>query len=101
MIFDFSNFDQSVSKIIRIIFDPNNGGDLQKITSHFYNGSITYPVLSSIKATYYPSDSFYTFYYPNFHIFYKKCFGKVIFQLGIPAEFQIPKLLKIISKFWY
>ena len=71
VIFDFSNFDQSVSRIIKIIFDPNNGGELQKITSHFYNGSITYPVLSSIKATYYPSDSFYTFYYPNFIINYE------------------------------
>ena len=71
VIFDFSNFDQSVSRIIKIIFDPNNGDELQKITSHFYNGSITYPVLSSIKATYYPSDSFYTFYYPNFIINYE------------------------------
>ena len=71
VIFDFSNFDQSVSKIIKIIFDPNNGDELQKMTSHFYNGSITYPVLSSIKATYYPSDSFYTFYYPNFIINYE------------------------------
>lgn len=69
--FDFSEFDQTVSKIIKIIFNPNNGSELQKFTTDFLNGGARYPVLSSIKAKYYPSDLFYTYYYPNFIISYE------------------------------
>ena len=71
VIFDFSNFDQSKSKIVKIIFNPDNGNHYQYFTSYIdENNVLIYPILSSIKTKYNPSDLFYTYYNPNFIIDY-------------------------------
>jgi hypothetical protein len=70
VIFDFKNFDQSVSKIIKLVFDAGNGENLQTYNSYVSNNEFFYPTLSSIKSTYYPSETYYTKFYPNFKIYY-------------------------------
>lgn len=71
VIFDFSEFDESRSKIIKFIFDPNNGNDVQIFSSYIdENNVLVFPNLSSIKTEYYPTESFYTFYNPNFILEY-------------------------------
>ncbi|MCX6262001.1 MAG: hypothetical protein NTY95_14425 [Bacteroidia bacterium] len=70
VIFDFSNFDQTESKIIKIIFNPGNSKNIETYNSYVSNNQITYPVINSIKASYYPSEEFYTFYNPSFKIYY-------------------------------
>jgi hypothetical protein len=71
VIFDFSEFDQTKSKIVKILFNPDNGNDHQSFTSYVdENNSLIYPILSSIKTKYYPSELFYTYYNPNFIIDY-------------------------------
>lgn len=71
VIFDFSEFDQSKSRIVKILFNPDNGNNHQSFTSYVdENNSLIYPILSSIKTKYYPSELFYTYYNPNFIIDY-------------------------------
>lgn len=71
IIFDFSEFDQTKSRITKLLFDPNNGKDYQIFTSYIdENNNLIYPNLSAIKTNYYPSESFYTYYNPNFIIDY-------------------------------
>jgi hypothetical protein len=71
VIFDFSEFDQSKSRIVKILFNADNGDDSQFFTSYVdENNSLIYPILSSIKTKYYPSELFYTYYNPNFIIDY-------------------------------
>lgn len=71
VIFDFSKFDESKSKISKIIFDPNNGKEIETFSSYVdENNVFIFPNLSSIKTEYYPSESFYTFYNPTFIINY-------------------------------
>jgi hypothetical protein len=70
VIFDFSNFDQTESKIIKLIFNPGNSENLETYNSYVSNNQITYPEINSIKTKYYPSEEFYTFYNPFFEIFY-------------------------------
>jgi len=70
VIFDFSNFDQTESKIIKITFNPGNSENLETYNSYVSNNQITYPGINSIKANYYPSEEFYTFYNPSFEIYY-------------------------------
>jgi hypothetical protein len=70
VIFDFKNFDQTVSKIIKLVFDAGNGENLQTYNSYVSNNEIFYPTLSSIKSTYYPSKNYYTFFNPKFKIYY-------------------------------
>ena len=71
VIFDFSEFDQSKSRILKILFNPDNGNNHQSFTSYVdENNSLIYPILSSIKTKYYPSELFYTYYNPNFIIDY-------------------------------
>jgi sugar lactone lactonase YvrE len=69
--FDFSEFDQSKSRIIKLTFDPNNGLDKQFFNTITYLGETIYPRLDSIKTKYYPSSSFYTYYNPKFFINYE------------------------------
>ena len=68
--FDLSNFDETTSKIVKIIFDPDNGSAIRTINA---NISSDYVSISSnnIKSTYYPNTSYYTVYHPNFNIFYE------------------------------
>ena len=71
VIFDFSKFDQTESKIIKLIFEPNN--DTEKQTFNYYVSANQnfYPTLSSIKSDYYPSEDFYTLFTPKFTIYYE------------------------------
>jgi hypothetical protein len=70
VVFDFSNFDETKAKIIKLIFYPKNGESIRTYNSFVLNNQISYPVLSSINASYYPSDNFYTFFNPHFKIYY-------------------------------
>ena len=103
VIFDLSNFDQSMSKIMKVVFDPGNGLKKQFLNTYISkNGNITYPNLSSIKSTYYPSESFYTYFYPNFIIDYED--GNIInltttltsIQCGIYESYKNKTLLETI-----
>ena len=101
--FDFSEFDQTLSKIIKITFNPDNGSDSQKITTHFFKGQTNYPILTSIKSIYYPSDLFYTFYYPNFIINYEDgtCINLTIpltsVQCGILDTYKDKKIVESLT----
>lgn len=70
VIFDLSQFDQTRSKIIKVTFDADNGSEYQTFTTYISNNFLLYPVLSSIKANYTPSESFYTYFNPTFIIDY-------------------------------
>ncbi len=71
VVFDFSEFDETKSKILKLTFYPDNGEKEQIFSSYIdENGVLIYPVLSDIKTEYYPSEKFYTFYNPNFIIEY-------------------------------
>ena len=70
VIFNFSNFDQTESRIVKIIFNPGNSENLETYNSYVSNNQITYPEINSIKSNYYPSEEFYTLYNPFFEIFY-------------------------------
>ncbi len=71
VIFDLSKFDQTESKIIKLVFDPNNGSETQTFDSKIQNNQFYYPVLSSIQSVYYPSEKFYTSFNPKFEIYYE------------------------------
>lgn len=71
VIFDFSKFDQTESRIIKIIFDDDNETEKQTFDSKIQNDQVYYPILSSIKSNYYPSEDFYTLFYPKFQIYYE------------------------------
>lgn len=71
VIFDFSEFDQTESKIIKIIFYPDNNSEAQTYDSFLSAGQLIYPQLNSIKSNYYPSEDFYTLFYPKFQIYYE------------------------------
>ena len=71
VVFDLSNFDQTESKIIKVIFNPNNGSAIQTMDSKISSNQLYYPLLNTIKTTYYPSEEFYTFFYPKFKIYYE------------------------------
>jgi hypothetical protein len=81
VIFDLSEFDQTESKIIKLIFNPDNGLESQTFDSKIQNSQLYYPVLSSIQSTYYPSEEFYTLFYPKFEIYYED--GNVV-NITIP-----------------
>ena len=70
VVFNLSEFDQTKSKIIKVTFDADNGSEYQTFTSYVSNGWVTYPILDSIRASYTPSELFYTYYNPNFIIDY-------------------------------
>ncbi len=70
VVFDLSEFDETVSKITKVVFDPDNGDSKQTFTTYVSNNSVYYPTISSIKTKYYPSELFYTYYNPNFKIIY-------------------------------
>jgi hypothetical protein len=103
VIFDLSNFDQSMSKIMKVVFDPGNGLKKQFLnTSITKNGNIMYPNLSSIKSIYYPSELFYTYFSPSFIIDYED--GNTInltinltsLQCGIYESYKNKTLLETI-----
>jgi len=71
VVFDFSEFDQTESKIIKIIFYPDNNSEAQTYDSFLSAGQLIYPQLNSIKSNYYPSEQFYTLFYPKFQIYYE------------------------------
>jgi hypothetical protein len=71
VVFDFSNFDQSESKIVKIVFNPNNGNDNKTYNSYVSANQTFYPILSNISSIYYPSEEFYTYYNPSFLIQYE------------------------------
>jgi hypothetical protein len=71
VVFDLSEFDQTRSKIIKAIFDSDNGEKTKTFSAYVSNNQIYYPDLSNIKAIYYPSEVFYTYYNPKFTIIYE------------------------------
>ena len=81
VVFDFSLFDQSESKIIKIVFDPDNNSEIQTYDSFLSAGKLIYPELDSIKSTYYPSEEFYTLFEPKFTIY---CEDGNIINITIP-----------------
>lgn len=81
VVFDFSLFDQTESKIIKIVFDPDNNSEVQTYDSFLSAGKLIYPELNSIKSTYYPSEEFYTLFEPRFTIY---CEDGNIINLTIP-----------------
>jgi len=99
VIFDFSDFDQSKSKIIKLTFNPDNGNDIQTFTSQLSNNDILYPNLSSIQSIYYPSELYNTFYHPNFQIYYEDgnyinlTVPLTVFQCGIYETYKHKKVL--------
>lgn len=70
VVFNFENFDQTVSKIIKLVFDAGNGEKPQTYNSYVSANELFYPVLSSIKTTYYPGKNYYTNFYPTFKMYY-------------------------------
>jgi hypothetical protein len=83
VVFDFSSFDQSESNIVKLIFNPNNGSKNQTFNSTIVNGSLIYPNLSNISSSYYPSESFYTIFNPEFKIQYE---DGIVVNLTIPLS---------------
>lgn len=71
VIFDFSKFDKTESKIIKLVFDPNNNYEKQTFNYYVSSGQNFYPNLNSVKSEYYPSEEFYTLYSPKFTIHYE------------------------------
>jgi hypothetical protein len=71
VIFDLSNFDQTQSKIIKMVFDPKNGESSQTFDFYLSANELFYPNLSSIETVYNPSEEFYTFFNPIFKIYYE------------------------------
>jgi hypothetical protein len=71
VIFDFSKFDQTESKIVKLVFDPKNNTEKQTFNYYISSNQIFYPNLSSIKTEYYPSQKFYTLFTPKFTIYYE------------------------------
>ena len=71
VVFDFSKFDQTESKIIKLIFEPNNNSEKQTFNYYVSANQNFYPILSSIKSNYYPSENFYTLFTPKFTIYYE------------------------------
>lgn len=68
VVFDFSKFDQTESKIIKLTFYPNNDSEIQTYNSYVSSGQLYYPNLSSIKTNYFPSEDFYTLFNPKFSL---------------------------------
>jgi hypothetical protein len=81
VVFDFSLFDQTESRIIKIVFDPDNDLEVQTYDSYISNDILNYPELSSIKSTYYPSEDFYTLFEPKFTIY---CEDGNVINITIP-----------------
>lgn len=81
VVFDFSTFDQTESKIIKIVFDPDNDSKVQTYDSFLSAGKLVYPELNSIKSIYYPSEEFYTLFEPKFTIY---CEDGNIINITIP-----------------
>jgi hypothetical protein len=52
VIFDFSKFDQTESKIVKLVFDPKNNTEKQTFNYYISSNQIFYPNLSSIKTEY-------------------------------------------------
>lgn len=68
--FDFSNFDQSRSRIKSLIFYPDNSNKIQTYAIKISGQSLIYPDLSSSNSVYYPKEKFYTIYKPKFVVNY-------------------------------
>lgn len=81
VLFNFSEFDQTVSKIVKVIFDPDNNRELQTFDGMLSGNGMIYPILSSISSDYYPSENFYTLFFPKFRIEYE---DGIIFSLICP-----------------
>jgi len=70
VIFDLSDFDKTQANIIKVIFDADNGDKIQTFNAYVSSNAVVYPDLSEIKAIYYPSTSYYTYYNPKFTLIY-------------------------------
>jgi hypothetical protein len=103
VIFDLSNFDQTESKILKIDFYPENGDNVQTYSAYISNNQINYPILSSIKTTYYPSKNFYTYFKPKFKIYYESgnivnlCISLTSVQCGIYESYKNKKIVDNIN----
>jgi hypothetical protein len=71
VVFDFSEFDQTKSKIVKLIFDPDNNRKLQTYDGMVSGDNMLYPVLSNIYSEYHPSEKFYTLFFPKFKVEYE------------------------------
>jgi hypothetical protein len=101
--FNFSQFDETKSKIIKLVFDPNNGEKIQTFSAQVSNNNfVVYPNLSSIKTKYYPSELYNTFYYPNFKINYEDgnfinlTVPLTVFQCGIYEKYKEKRILETV-----
>jgi hypothetical protein len=71
VVFDFSGFDQTRSKIVKLHFDSKNGEKIQTRNFYISSNQFFYPNLEGVSARYYPSEEFYTFFNPIFKIYYE------------------------------
>jgi hypothetical protein len=103
--FDFSNFDQSRSKIRSIVFYPDNSEKIKTFNSKIIGQSLIYPSLSSSNSVYYPKEKFYTIYKPKFIVNYDDGTAQTItstlsvIQCGLIDTYKNKSMLESVPYF--